>query len=31
MNVWYMNGAGNDFAVVDARGLTLDFSQLSKE
>ncbi len=31
MNVWYMNGAGNDFAVIDARGLSLDFPQLSKE
>lgn len=25
MKVWYMNGAGNDFMVVDARGLTMDF------
>ena len=26
MKIWYMNGAGNDFMVVDARGLDLDFS-----
>ena len=29
MQVWHMSGAGNDFAVIDARGLTLDFSQLA--
>ncbi len=29
MNVWYMNGAGNDFVVIDARGKTLDFEQLA--
>ena len=29
MQVWHMSGAGNDFAVVDARGLTLDFSALA--
>ena len=29
MNVWYMNGAGNDFMVIDARGLELDFDALS--
>ena len=29
MNVYYMNGAGNDFMVIDARGLTLDFSKLA--
>ena len=29
MNAWYMSGAGNDFMVIDARGLTLDFSQLA--
>ena len=29
MNVYYMNGAGNDFMVIDARGLTLDFSELA--
>ncbi len=31
MKVWYMNGAGNDFAVVDARGLALDYTQLALE
>ncbi len=31
MNVYYMNGAGNDFMVMDARGLTLDFSKLALE
>ena len=31
MNVTYMNGAGNDFMVIDARGLTLDFSALAKQ
>ena len=31
MNVTYMNGAGNDFMVLDARGLTLDFSALALE
>ena len=31
MNIYYMNGAGNDFMVIDARGLTLDFSQLALE
>ncbi len=31
MNVTYMNGAGNDFMVLDARGLSLDFSALAKE
>lgn len=29
MNVWYMNGAGNDFAVVDARDLELDYTSLA--
>ena len=29
MNVYYMNGAGNDFMVMDARGLSLDFSALA--
>ena len=24
-----MNGAGNDFMVIDARGLTLDFEKLA--
>ena len=31
MNVYYMNGAGNDFMVIDARGLTLDFAKLALE
>ena len=31
MNVWYMNGAGNDFMVMDARGQKLDFSPLASE
>ena len=31
MEVWHMSGAGNDFAVLDARGLSLDFSRLAKE
>ena len=31
MKVYYMNGAGNDFMVIDARGLTLDFSKLALE
>ena len=30
MNVWHMSGAGNTFAALDARGLTLDFSELAK-
>ena len=29
MRVYYMNGAGNDFMVIDARGLSLDFSELA--
>lgn len=29
MQVWYMNGAGNDFMVLDARGKELDFSKLA--
>ena len=29
MNVWHMNGAGNDFMVMDARGKNLDFSALA--
>ena len=29
MKFWYMNGAGNDFTVIDARGMTLDFSALA--
>ena len=31
MNAWYMSGAGNDFMVIDARGLTLDFGALALE
>ena len=31
MKITYMNGAGNDFMVIDARGLTLDFSKLALE
>ena len=31
MNVWYMNGAGNDFMVIDARGLELDLGKLAAE
>ena len=31
MNVYYMNGAGNDFMVMDARGLSPDFSALALE
>ncbi len=31
MQVWHMSGAGNDFMVIDARGLTLDFEALSKK
>ena len=31
MNVYYMNGAGNDFMVLDARNLTRDFSALAKK
>jgi len=31
MNVTYMNGAGNDFMVIDARGQNLDFSKLALE
>ena len=29
MNVYYMNGAGNDFMVMDARGRQLDFADLA--
>ena len=29
MKVWYMNGAGNDFMVMDARGGSYDFSALA--
>ena len=31
MNAWYMSGAGNDFMVIDARGLSLDFSKLAQD
>ena len=31
MQCWHMSGAGNDFMVIDARGLTLDFEKMSKE
>ena len=31
MNVYYMNGAGNDFMVMDARGQDFDFKQLALE
>ena len=31
MKIWYMNGAGNDFMVMDARGKTLDFEKLVTE
>ena len=31
MNVYYMNGAGNDFMVMDARGKSFDFKKLSVE
>jgi len=31
MQVWYMNGAGNDFMVMDARNGSYDFEVLSKE
>ena len=31
MNVWYMNGAGNDFMVLDARDRKLDFEKLTLE
>lgn len=30
MKVYYMNGAGNDFMVIDARGLKPDFAALAK-
>lgn len=31
MECWHMSGAGNDFMVIDARGLTLDFKKMAKE
>ena len=30
MKFWHMSGAGNDFMVLDARGLELDFSPMAK-
>ena len=30
MTVWYMNGAGNDFAVVDARNINIDMSDMAR-
>lgn len=29
MESWYMSGAGNDFVVIDARGLTLDLEKMA--
>ncbi len=31
MQIWYMNGAGNDFMVMDARGKQFDFEKLAIE
>ncbi len=31
MRFWHMSGAGNDFMVMDARGLSLDFSALAQK
>ncbi len=31
MKVWHMSGAGNDFAVIDAGEMTMDFSPLAKQ
>ena len=31
MNVWYMNGAGNDFMVIAARGKELDLEKMAVE
>ena len=31
MQCWHMSGAGNDFMVIDARGLQLDFEKLAME
>ena len=31
MKAWYMSGAGNDFMVIDARGMELDFSAMALE
>ena len=30
MTVWYMNGAGNNFAVIDARNICIDMSRAAK-
>jgi len=30
MKIWYMNGAGNDFMVLDARGAEMDFSSTAR-
>lgn len=30
MQVWYMNGAGNDFMVIDARGKEADFAKMAR-
>ena len=31
MKVYYMNGAGNDFMVIDARGRTPDYPALARK
>ena len=31
MKAWYMSGAGNDFMVIDGRGLDLDYSAMARE
>ena len=31
MECWHMSGAGNDFMVVDARDLTMDFSRMARD
>lgn len=31
MECWHMSGAGNDFMVIDARGLKLDFAKMAVE
>ena len=31
MKIWYMNGAGNDFMVIDARGKEYDFEKMAIE
>lgn len=31
MQVWYMNGAGNDFMVIDARGKNINFEKMAVE